>query len=194
MGYRAARTFQNVPEMTAVVAMSGDGEYIAGRSATDERGVLWSATTGVIDIDTPTEWLTWRIEALSDDGQVFVGSARLDNDPTHPFIWRNGTISTFPKLPGAEYNYFRGLSADGSVAVGLSGTNSLQRAFIWDDNNGIRPLVTEARARGVELPVDLELVEANFVSHDGRIIVGRVHSDNTAFWRVTLLPDGEWLP
>src|SRR5690606_25546704 len=130
--------FQNVPEMTAVVAMSGDGEYIAGRSATDERGVLWSATTGVIDIDTPTEWLTWRIEALSDDGQVFVGSARLDNDPIHPFIWRNGTISTFPKLPGAEYNYFRGLSADGSVAVGLSGTNSLQRAFIWDDNNGIR--------------------------------------------------------
>jgi uncharacterized membrane protein len=181
----------DIPELNHVVGMSADGEYIAGRSSIDDAGAVWSTTLeGLVELSPPSEWLSWGIDAISDDGGLFVGSAYVDNTAVKPaYVWRDGTFSEFPKLPGADYNQFGAVSADGAVAVGLSGTNSVQRAFIWDKESGIRTVLAETVARGLELPVDLELTNVDFLSDDGTILVGWVYGTETrSFWRVTLLP------
>lgn len=181
----------DIPELDYVVGLSADGEYLAGRSSTGDVGALWSNTLeGLVELTPPSEWLSWGIDALSDDGRVFVGSGRVDNTNVQPaYMWKDGTFSTLPKLPGADYNNVGAISANGSVVVGLSGTNAVQRAFIWDETKGIRTVLAETVARGLELPVDLELTTVDFLSDDGTILVGWVYGTEVrSFWRVTLLP------
>lgn len=191
-GFRASvNRWLNIPELDYVSAMSADGEYIAGRLAMTDSAALWSTTLqGLVELNPPSEWLSWSIEVLSDDGHVFAGSAYVDNTTVKPaFIWKDGTFSEFPKLPGADYNGISGISADGTVMVGLSGTNLVQRAFIWDEAAGMRTVLSETVARGLELPVDLEITDVDFLSDDGTILVGWVYGVTTpSFWRVTLLP------
>jgi uncharacterized membrane protein len=181
----------DIPELDTVTGMSADGEYIAGHSSTDETGALWSRTLGgLVELTPPSEWLSWGIDVLNDAGNIFAGSAYVDNTSVKPaYIWRNGTFSEFPKLPGADYDSIGAINADGTVMVGMSGTNSVQRAFIWDETNGMRTVLSETVARGLELPVDLELVDVDFLSDDGTILVGWVYgTDIASFWRITLLP------
>jgi len=178
-----------IPQLNTVIAISADGEFIAGRSSVAETGALWSATENdVIDLNPPSEWTSWSITVLNDDGSVFAGTAYVDGSP-RAFIWQNGTFSDFPLLPGADYDNINGMSSDGSVTAGLSGTNSLQRAFLWDQTNGIRTVLAETAARGLELPLDLELISVDFLSDNADILVGWIYSASTpSFWRVTLLP------
>jgi uncharacterized membrane protein len=197
VGFRASSNrFIDIPELDVVTAMSTDGEFIAGRLSElagrapgAEAGALWSSTQGGLIALTPrAEWTSWAIDAMSDDGGVFAGYGYA-NGSRDSFIWRDGTFSDFPKLPGADYDYINGMSSDGSVIAGLSGTNSLQRAFLWDQANGMRTVLAETVARGLELPLDLELVSVDYLSDDGRTLVGWVYaSDRPSFWRVTLLP------
>lgn len=192
LAFRASvNRYLDIPELDNVIAMSNDGEYIAGHSSSADVGALWSYTLeGLVDLYPPTEWLSWGIDAMSDDGATFTGSAYVDGTTVKPaFIWHNGAFAEFPKLPGADYNVVEAMSADGSVVVGLSGTNSVQRAFIWDSSSGIRTVLSEAAARGLELPVDLELTTVDFLSDDGTILVGWVYGiDARSFWRIRLLP------
>lgn len=179
----------DIPQLDVVVAMSKDGEYIAGRSSQADVGALWSATLDdLVPLTPPSDWTSWSIDVLSDDGSVFAGRASIGSS-TNSYLWQNGTFSDLPKLPGADYNYINGMNSDGTVLAGLSGTNSLQRAFIWDPNTGIRTVTAEVAARGLELPVDLELIQVDHLSDDGKILVGWVlGANNPSFWRVTLLP------
>lgn len=174
-----------INEMRYVRAISADGEFIVGSSSSTNAEVLWSATRGVVPLTPPRAWTSFGIDVLNADGSVFAGHANI-NDESRSFLWRNGTFSDFPQLPGADYDNIRGMSSDGSVVAGSSGTSSLQRAFLWDEVNGMRTVLAEVAARGLELPVDLELSSADFISNDGRTLVG--WNDNNTFWRVTLLP------
>lgn len=179
----------DIPQLSSVLAMSADGEYIAGQSSSTGMGAVWSATLDdLVPLEPPSEWTSWTIESLSDDGSAFAGYAYIGNTPS-TFIWKDGSFSNFPMLPGADYTHPYGLSSDGSVAAGLSGTNSLQRAFLWDETNGIRTVLAETVARGLELPVDLELIGVDYMSDDGAILVGWNYGvEPPSFWRVTLLP------
>ena len=78
------------------------------------------------------------------------------------------------------------VSFDGSTVVGVTGTNSYQQAFIWTDSNKLRTMIDELKARGYEPPVDLDLANADFISDDGKTIVGMVHATELSFWRVVL--------
>jgi uncharacterized membrane protein len=188
-------TFITIPEMESATEMSADGQTIVGHSVDADVGLLWSATRGVVSLNVPIDWSRWEISALSSDGQVFSGFGYVATEGRHvPYVWRDGEFTPLPMLPGARANLIADVSGDGSVIVGLSDSDTVQRAFIWDQSKGIRSVVAEVTERGVELPVDLELVGADFVSDNGRIIVGTVHGDIPSFWRVTLLRDGEWLP
>lgn len=73
------------------------------------------------------------------------------------------------------------MDANGTVVTGISGTNSYQRAFIWDEEQGTRRVLDEVRTRGLELPVDLELTHAEFLSDDGRINCRSVFGGEYAF-------------
>jgi uncharacterized membrane protein len=191
IAFRASSQHLNVPQLDSVVGMSADGEYIAGRSSAADVGALWSMTLqGLVALTPPSEWLTWGIHVLSDDGKTFAGAARVDNtNVTVAYIWNDGTFSSFPKLPGADSNQFEAISADGTVLVGMSGAGSVNRAFIWDASKGIRTVLSETVDRGLELPVDLEIGAVDFMSDDGTILVGRISGVSpAAYWRVTLSP------
>ena len=66
--------------------------------------------------------------------------------------------------------------------------NAHQQAFVWDEEQGIRRVLDEVAACGLELPVDLELANAEFLSDDRSVVVGRpIDASTSSFWRVTLL-------
>jgi probable HAF family extracellular repeat protein len=62
-----------------------------------------------------------------------------------------------------------GVSADGSIVVGTSGTASGLRAFIWDSEHGMRSLGDLLVSEGNDLTGWL-LTTANAVSADGTIV------------------------
>jgi probable HAF family extracellular repeat protein len=83
-----------------------------------------------------------------------------------------------------------GVSADGSVVIGLSGdlTNPDEAAFIWDAANGMRDLQQVLES---QLGLDLTgwaLRGATAVSTDGRTIVGWGHNPdgNREAWIATV--------
>jgi hypothetical protein len=57
-------------------------------------------------------------------------------------------------------------------------------AFIWTESEGIRSIREELAKHGLEIPADLEIRTAEFISDSGKTIVGRTYSDPSAFWRV----------
>jgi len=89
-------------------------------------------------------------------------------------------------LAGGEYTHPSAISADGNTVVGITGTNSFQQAFIWTEKDKLRPIVDELRARGLEPSVDFQLTNAQFVSDDGKVIVGTNYEKPANFWRVIL--------
>jgi hypothetical protein len=73
-------------------------------------------------------------------------------------------------LPGDNGSVAFAASADGSLIVGGS-DGSESRAFVWDDEHGMRRLSDLLIAQGDDL-LGWRLVAASGVSADGRTIVG----------------------
>lgn len=175
--------------LDTITAVSADGLIVAGRLATADEGALWSyQQSALIPLNPPANWSRWEIFTMNADGSAFAGFGyNAELDTYHGYIWRDGEFSELPQLPDADYTMPYAMSASGTTLVGHSGTNDYQRPFIWTEQAGTRHVLDEVRARGLELPVDLELASARFISDDGRIIVGSVPGASTSFWRVTLL-------
>ena len=178
-----------ISALNAVTAVSADGLIIAGRLATADEGALWShQQTALVPLNPPAGWSRWEIFTMNADGSAFAGFGyNTELDTYHGYIWRDGEFNELPQLPDADYTMPYAMSASGTTLTGHSGTNDYQRPFIWTEEAGTRHVLDEVRARGLELPVDLELASARFLSDDGRIIVGGNPGANTSFWRVTLL-------
>lgn len=169
--------------------MSGDGSTIVGRDADTGNGGIWVQNSGLVSLTAPSSWSAWSFSAVNRNGTVAVGTARTTNpDRSSMLIWRSTSgLSTLPVLSGAEYHNAGDVSADGALVVGSSQTGVLSQAILWDQAGGTRTVLAELAARGVELPSDISLNSADFVSSNGKIIVGRQSFDgDTGFWRVVL--------
>lgn len=188
----------SIPGTTRVIGMSTNGQRILAYAVSDA-SVLWSATEGSIPLNAPARWTSWSGTALSGDGKAFIGEAYIYEQSKYEyFVWKDGVFSELPLLLGSDSGSLKAINTDGSVVVGVNSVSSVYHAVIWDQAKGTRTVIDEVRSRGLELPEDLELDWVWFLSTDGRIVVGpqpvRANSATSAFWRVTLLPDGEWLP
>ncbi len=79
-------------------------------------------------------------------------------------------------LPGSfrnpAYSFASGVSADGSIVVGMASSPSSHEAFIWDEANGMRQLDDVLTELGVDLG-DWTLTHATGISADGPTIVRR---------------------
>lgn len=73
---------------------------------------------------------------------------------------------------------------DDARFIGRSDGSSGSDAFIWDATNGMRTVVQELAAKGVELPSGWTLTSAQAISSDGTTIVGagRNPSGRTEAW------------
>jgi probable HAF family extracellular repeat protein len=144
--------------------ISADGTVVVGRSGS--AAFRWTLATGVTPIG---EGIATGVSA---DGAVLAGF--MDVVPQHllAFRWtQEEGVVPLGTLPGDVDSDSSGISADGTVIVGTSGTFSpnvlISHAYVWTAASGMRPLgslagYSDATAIGV--------------SGDGRMVVGRTQS------------------
>jgi uncharacterized membrane protein len=175
VGSGAAESLNIPPEYLSQEpnCVTATGSVISGqcRSATQSLGFRWS-TGGFTTYGFLPGCNASSVYAISDTGQSATGiSYDLLTGYGQPFLCSGGqTLQGLNNLPGGNLGVGLGMSADGSVIVGSSGTAANQRAFRWTSANGLQQLP--------ELPGQDESA-ATVVSIDGSTVAGR--SGDTPF-------------
>jgi probable HAF family extracellular repeat protein len=136
---------------------------VAGRGREDDgpqQAVVWSPTDGAEFLgafDPPPAYVAGHAYGVSSDGAVAVGWASVWNNSattSMAFRWTAGAgMVALVTLGSATFSTARGVSSDGSVVVGESGS----QAFRWTEAGGMFSLGWGA---------------AHAVSGDGAIVVG----------------------
>lgn len=164
-------------------AMSNDGAAVVGASFSSSgfQASFWrqgSPAEGLGDLPGG-EFYSFASD-ISGDGLVVVGSSKSrfadrTSQELEAFRWtRDDGLVNLSGLPdGLRYSRAQGVSADGSIVVGLmSSSETSQDAFIWDDLHGMRVLEDVLTDQyGLDL-TGWRLDEATGISDDGRVIVG----------------------
>jgi len=176
-----------IPELTSLDAITPDGKYVVGRLQNQDKAGVWSAQSASLTNIGADSWTTTTIKAANGTDPAVVGYAYVSASNSYVgFRWKGGAITDLGLLAGGAYTWPYAVSFDGGTAVGLTGTNAFQQAFIWTDKDKLRTIVNELKARGVEPTVDLTLPSADFVSDDGKTIVGELPTSPPTFWRAVL--------
>lgn len=165
-GYRAASANDLTP----------DGRWVLGMMDTDGDGLgdiayRWDRLNDVFDYIETGTIATGQdtVQAISDDGQIILGDipGGIDGNTSEAGFWTAelgwtsiGYLPNAGQCPSRSSAYE--LSADGSVAVGLSWDGCSGRAFRWTEETGMQEL--ENLANGGN--------RASVVSGDGSVIAG----------------------
>jgi uncharacterized membrane protein len=176
-----------ITDLTSGVAITPDGKYVAGAHKNGKQGGLWLAQTQAVTLIGLSTWTSTSIKWANGTDPAVIGYGYISsNDSYHGFRWKGGTTTDLGLLSGGVYTMPNSVSSDGSTVVGYTGTNSFQQAFIWTDSGKLRTVVDELKARGLEPAIDLALPNADFVSDDGKTIVGWLSGTPPTFWRAVL--------
>lgn len=163
---------------TSVMGVSDDGTTAVGRyTYSPEVGRpqshlrRWSVDGELL----PTADIDASASDVSADGSVLVGTEYLwaaegSSVQYEAFLWRSdGSLASLGHLPGGgSYSNASGVSADGSVVVGVSDCELGRAAFRWTQAGDMVELAT--------LPGDTSS-SAAAVSADGQIAVGSSNLD-----------------
>jgi uncharacterized membrane protein len=210
-------------------ALSGDGSTVVG-SSIDGNGNLgsfrWTAAGGMVALPVINpEWSDYgggysEAYAVSHNGSVIVGQdynlGSEDGGTRQAYRWTAGAApsdtGTITGLPYADPDYSyagaRGVSADGSVVVGMEG--GYLRAFRWTAAGGMEIIAGEgSEAAGVSANgavvagtaegqafrwtesgglhfflagAGLDSSQANAISADGSTLVGNFNEDHAFAW------------
>jgi probable HAF family extracellular repeat protein len=181
--------------------VSADGTVIVGhapsrkeprdtRYSVTEEAFRWTEAEGLQSLGDLSGGLCWSLaRAIAADGNVIVGESQSDQGQ-NAFRWtaESGTVS-LGKLGGAGMgSRARDTSGNGSIIVGHSGPEAPNlelviedsKAFIWDQENGMREL-QQVLANDFGLGAALtgwKLLTATAISRDGGTIVGYGVSPN----------------
>jgi uncharacterized membrane protein len=172
------------PIGTWINDLSADGSVAVGQSysAQDSRGSAAQAYRWENGTMTPLDFLGGGINrssamAVTADGQIAVGGDNYEflrgtfrQTGPRAVMWSaDGSATALGLLEGALTSIAHDVSSDGSLVVGESEGQGVAAAFLWDPNNGIRPLSAALRSSGVE--IDAELVRNPRISDDGTTIL-----------------------
>lgn len=141
-------------------------------------GIRWS-TAGWVELPSAVSGATSSGRGISDDGRVTVG-----NTGGQACRWVGNEA---PELLGITGNAYAA-SADGRTIVGVVGNPASggSLAFMWDEENGARPLDDVLTRLQAQLG-EWSLAEARDVSDDGSVMVGwATNGENRAAWMVNL--------
>lgn len=155
-------------------AVTPDGSKIVGQ-AVDQAGnqvaFMWTAATGMVQLPFPPQGI-WPTDAtaVSADGRVVVGFS----GPNAGIRWVEGVgVSLIGDLPGGNYySEPTAMTPDGGIIVGRSKNAFGDRAFIWDETNGIRDIADFLLAEHGLNVGGWTLYSATGISADGRTIAG----------------------
>lgn len=176
-----------IPDLVNAVALTPDGKYVAGAHKNGKQGGLWFAQTQAVTLIGASNWTSTSIRNANGTDPAVVGYGYISaGDSYVGFRWKGGVTTELGVLAGGAYTTPSGVSSDGGTVIGVTGTNSFQQAFIWTDSGKLRSIVDELKARGLEPAVDLALPGADFVSDDGKTIVGWLPGTPPTLWRAVL--------
>ncbi len=166
------------PYESKAYGVSADGSKAAGESGSTNYydAFQWTAEGGIQNLNTTANSYSFG-KAISGDGSVVVGELRTWSGQVRAYRWTSSSSTDIGLLPGATKSSAWGVSADGSVVVGVSyGYSPLfTEAFRWTSTGGMVGLgylsggTDSSWARGI--------------SADGTIVVGESisASGNEAF-------------
>ncbi|MCF7955097.1 MAG: PEP-CTERM sorting domain-containing protein [Phycisphaerae bacterium] len=176
--------------------ISGDGSIIVGegRSASGTEAFRWTSDTGMAGLgDLPGGNYYSQANGISDDGSAIVGRSRSASG-YEAFLWtvEDGMIG-LGALPGSNFYSTAKAVSNNGIVVGSSDIafeSGSGRAFIWDQNNGIRNL---RQVLETDYNLDLSgwiLSTAFGISADGTTIVGTgANPDGNAESWVAIVPE-----
>jgi probable HAF family extracellular repeat protein len=161
---------------------SADGSVITGTGHSPmSEAFRWTEQGGMVGLGILPGMEASTAYSISADGLVVVGNsvryADLDGDglmDQEAFRWTqsDGMVGLGDLPGGGVHSNAIGVSADGSVIVGWGTTDQGQRAFIWDEANGMRSLEDVLiNIYGIDL-TGWTLTNAYDISADGMTIVG----------------------
>ncbi|WP_147292573.1 autotransporter domain-containing protein [Undibacter mobilis] len=156
------------------VGVSADGSVVAGNSSDPAMGtsIAFRWVGGVMTGLGTLGGVTSTAAALSADGSTVVGVA--DNSVSgHAFRWNSGVMTDLGTLGGIQSNA-NAVSANGAVVVGSAeDAGFVTRAFRWTAATGMQSVESLLATAGVSLAPGRYLQNANGVSADGSVIVGK---------------------
>lgn len=144
-------------DYTSTRVINFDGTVCAGYgySTLGKEAFVWTEETGIVGLG----FQVFRVTGVSDDGLAMVGLLNWEYDNS-PFYWSAGT----GVVPLPEARYVNGLSADGTVVMGIAeGTG---HGFTWTLADGY---VETPRLHGSYSPPSDQLA----LSADGTTIAGK---------------------
>lgn len=169
-------------QFSLATGVSGDGSAVVGRSVTatnsDEQAFRWTESSGMLGLGfLPGGGYRSNAAGVSADGSVIVGSGGVRNvNPALPgrteaFRWTatDGMVG-LGVLPGKSGSEATGVSADGSVIIGLSSGGG-DAAFIWTAEAGMRSLLDVLVAGGATDLAGWTFTNALAISADGRHVL-----------------------
>jgi len=158
---------------TYVSGMSADGSVVVGVWGNEGPAWRWTAQTGAVDIGSVSQQVK-----ISRDGRTIVGAAK-DKGVTYAAIWQGGKQwLTLPppangRVQDGGMTSAWGVSADGSVIVGLAWVNPKgAEGFRFDVNSGT---VTLGSLKG-------KGSRASVISGDGNVIAGWDSVEGSGPW------------
>lgn len=172
-------------QKSAAYDVSADGSLIVGRSetATGFEAFRWTETDGMVGLGTLPDTVASEARAVSRDGSVIVGGGGGE-----AFRWTEQTgMVGLGGLSGYRViGLANGVSADGSVVVGMDVNGFGPEAFIWDAAHKMRSVheVLEKEPGLAEQLSGWNLTSATAISADGRVVVGwgtSPHGDREAW-------------
>ncbi|MEZ5565212.1 MAG: PEP-CTERM sorting domain-containing protein [Gammaproteobacteria bacterium] len=184
----------NGSHSSQAAAISGDGLVIVGESngavgdSLGAQAFRWTETSGITGLIPLPGSNTTRAHGVSADGSVIVGnsytSSCIECEPSvlgrnNAVRWTDqGPATLLGQVPGGDQgSNALGVSADGSVIVGLYQVNANDplrgfRAFVWTADGGMQKLLDVLLTQGATGLSGWTLLQATGVSADGRTIAG----------------------
>ncbi len=158
---------------------SSDGRVVVGQArngCTFSHAFRWDESTGIVDLGSSVAGRNSSARAVSGDGKVVVGFQERSDGTRQAARWVDGRQELVPGPSGSIAGFVgdaNGTNHDGSIVVGRIcrfGNPLDQSAWVWTPGEGTRCLPAPALRPS---PGPVIITDANAVSDDGRIVVGR---------------------
>lgn len=158
---------------TVVSGVSRDGSTIFGYEyGGPRRALVWRNNTVAAIGDLPGQTSTAPYAASSSGAYVVGYSSDFSNQVGRAFLWsQDAGMRSLGVLPGRAMSLARGVSDDGRLVIGTSGTGIDGTPIVWTPFTGMIPATDYLRQAGADL-TGWQVTSVSCVTPDGRIILG----------------------
>lgn len=173
------------------VDVSADGRVLAGNGSLSSGAFRWSSEGGFQNLGVLPGYLGSTANAISNDGEIIVGSAFeaipetvFSNRRTQAFLWsQQQGLKGLGVLPGTAYSDAVDVSANGRVVIGNSwtGDGGITQAFRWTQETGLLSVEQWLLGNGIALPEGTKLSFVVAVNADGSILAGNLKDGSNAW-------------